>query len=173
MASLASLLTISILLGTHELLQPLANWVCWSLGGVWWRDWLSPLCWPWAKTLILRDSWETLLQTMLAPREVARPSREVEPLALSKNVLASLWEVFKETWNWVLLETLGLMEPDERSCSNFSRSNSTTSDSSIDPRSLRSVCATAFSLVEKTIPQRSRHLLFPLKNWKRVKSIRL
>jgi len=46
---------------------------------------------------------------------------------------------------------LGLMEP-ERSCSNFSWSNSMTSDSTIDPRSLKSTCAMAFSSVEKIFP---------------------
>ena len=50
-----------------------------------------------------------------------------------------------------MLETLGLMEPDERSYSNFSWSNSTTSDSTVYPRSMRSACAMVFSLVEKTV----------------------
>jgi len=59
-------------------------------------------------------------------------------------------ESYSETWERVLLETLGLMEPEERSCSNFSWSNSTTSDSTVDPRSLRSAYATAFSLIKKT-----------------------
>ena len=64
-----------------------------------------------------------------------------------------------------MLKTLGLIAPDERSYSNFSWSNSTTSDLTDYPRSLRSACATVFSLVEKTDPQRSHHFLFGGENW--------
>jgi len=161
----------AIYLTRRSYYEPPANWDCWFLGEIWWRDWPPLLCWPWTKTLALRVFWETLSQVMLAPWEVVRPSRVVEPFTLLKSVWASLWEVSEETWEWVLLETLGLMEPNERSCSHFSWSNLKTNDSTVDPRSLRSACVMTFSSVEKTFPNRVAIFCFLRKNWKRVKSL--
>jgi len=152
---------ISILIGSQGLLWTPCKLNLQSLERSWQRDWSLPLCWPWARILTLRVSWETPSQVVLAPQEVVRTSRYVKSLTLSKSVrLASeeafLWEVPEETWERVSEETLhycridlGLMEPEERSCS---WSNSMTSDSTINPRSLRSACATTFSSVEKVIP---------------------
>ena len=54
---------------------------------------------------------------------------------------------------------LGLMEPEERSCSNFSWSNSTTSDLTVDPSSLSSL-RYGLLIGKENIPQRSSHHLF-------------
>ena len=44
----------------------------------------------------------------------------------------------------------GFLEPEEKNSSDLSWSNSTTSDSIVDPRNLTSACATIFSSVEIT-----------------------
>jgi len=55
----------------------------------------------------------------------------------------------------VVLQSLGLTEPKERSFSYFSWSNWMTSNSTVNPRSLISTCTTTFSLVEKQFPVKS------------------
>ena len=116
---------------------------------------------------LLRD----FIASLWAPREVAWTSREVEPFTLSESIRlvyeeALLWEASKETWEqWNCGVDLGLMELEERSCLNFSWSKLMTSDSTVDPRSLRLAFTITSSIVEKAFPVESPSSVGPKKKW--------
>jgi len=70
-----------------------------------------------------------------------------------------------------LVEILWLMEPEKRSCSNFSWSNSTTRNLTVDPRSLRSGLHYSLLIGRENSPQQSHNLLFSRKNWRCINSL--